>query len=94
MAKTGVPVIGCTNCGDLIVAGDRISVVATGTYNEYTSFNPLVLICGGCTEATEEAMKDRQPDLYADERDYQHPGESGCCGSCDTLVRPAEEEPA
>jgi len=92
VARTGVPAIGCTNCGDFIYGGDRISVVATGRYNELTSFNPPVLVCENCTAATEEALKDRQPDPYEGERDYTHPGDSGCCDSCDNLIRPAEED--
>jgi hypothetical protein len=91
VAQVGIPAIGCTNCDRLIAAGDRIAIVAIGRYNEQTTFEAPRLVCDRCTEAVEGELKEREPDLYEDERDYQHPGGSGCCDHCDDLIKPDEE---
>lgn len=40
--------------------------------------------------AVAESLAPRPGDEYPmdDEREFEHPGESGCCGSCDDLIKP------
>lgn len=85
--------IACTNCGDFIASGDRISVIATGHFGERTALDPAAVICGDCAKAAEEALGERQPIpwgdtpvCYGDEHDEGYDGPSGCCASCDDRV--------